>query len=95
MRQWEEVWNKNMEDEFSPSWVSVLDESMMECLNKYCPGFMCVGRKPHPFGNERHTISCALTSILFRALITEGKDQLKEIGQKTYSELGQTVGLIL
>ena len=29
MRQWEEAWNKNMEGEFSPSWVSVLDESMM------------------------------------------------------------------
>ena len=77
MRQWEEAWNKNMEDEFSPSWVSVLDEFMMECINKYCPGFMCSGRKPHPFGNERHTISCALTSILFRAFIVKGKDQLK------------------
>ena len=30
MRQWKEVCNKNMEDEFSPSWVSVLDESMLE-----------------------------------------------------------------
>ena len=44
MIQWKEAWNKNMEDEFSPSWVSALDESMMECINKYCPGFMCVGR---------------------------------------------------
>ena len=51
MIQWEEAWNKNMEDEFSPSWVSVLDESIMEWLNKYCPGFLCVGRKPHPFRN--------------------------------------------
>ena len=34
MRQWEEAWNNNMEDEFSPSWVSVLDDSMMEWLNK-------------------------------------------------------------
>ena len=34
MRQWEEACNKNMEDEFSPSWVSVLEESMMESLNK-------------------------------------------------------------
>ena len=71
-----------MKDEFNLSWVSVLDEYMMECLNKYCPGFMCVGLKPHPFGNERHTISCALTSILFRDLIVEGKDRPKELGQK-------------
>ena len=71
-----------MEEEFSPSWVSVLDEFMMEWLNKYCPGFMCVGRTPHPFGNERHTIRCAITLILFRALIASGKDQPKELGQK-------------
>ena len=51
MRKWEEAWNKNMEEEFIPSWVSVLDESMMECINKYCHGFMCVGRKHQPFGN--------------------------------------------
>ena len=66
-----------MEDEFSPSWLSVLDEYMTECLNKYCPGFMCVGCKHDPFGNERHRISCALTSILFRALIVEGKERMK------------------
>ena len=69
MRQWEEAWNKNMEGEYSPSWVSVLYESMMEWINKYCPDYMCVGRKPHPSGNKRHTISCALTSTLLRALI--------------------------
>ena len=72
-----EAWNKNTEDEFIPSWVSVLDEPMMEWLNKYCPGFMCVGRKPHPFGNECHTISFAFTSILFRDLIVKGKDRPK------------------
>ena len=33
----------------------------MEWLNKYAPGFMCVGYKPHPFDNERHTIFCGLT----------------------------------
>ena len=69
-----------MEDEFSPSWVSVLDDSIMEWLNKYCPDFMCVGRKPHHFSNERHTISCSLTSILFRAFMVEGKDRPIEIG---------------
>ena len=87
MRQWEEAWNKNTEDEFSPSWASVLDDSMFEWLNKYCPGFMSVCRKPHPFGNERHTISCALTSILFRTLIVEGKDQPKELGKKSTASL--------
>ena len=82
MRQSEEAWNKNMEDEFSPPWVSVLDDYMIEWINKYCPGFICVGSKPHPFGNERHKISCALTSILFRTLIVEGKEQPKELEKK-------------
>jgi hypothetical protein len=26
-------------------------------LNKYCPGFMVVPRKPHPYGNEYHSIT--------------------------------------
>ena len=95
MRQWEEVWNKNTEDEFSPSWVSVLDKSMLELLNKYYPGFMCVGRKPHLFVNECHTSSCAITSILFRAFIAKGKEPPKELGQKNYSEFGQTVRMML
>ena len=84
-----------MEEKNFPSWVSDLDKSMMEWLNKYCPDFMCVGRKPHPFGNERHTISCAFTSILFRALIVEGNDRSKEFGPKKYSNFGKIVGLML
>ena len=95
MRQWEKEWNKNMEYKLSPSWLSVLDKSMMKYLNKYCPVFMCIGRKPQTFGNECHKISCALTLIWFRDLIVEGKDWPKELGQKNYSELGQTVGLML
>ena len=35
----------------------------MEWFNKYATGFMCIGSKPHPLGNERHTICCGLTSI--------------------------------
>jgi hypothetical protein len=70
IRQLEEAWNKNMADQFDPSWINCLDESMMEWLNQFtCPGFMCVGRKPHPFGNERHTICCALSTIMWHAEI--------------------------
>ena len=42
MRMMEETWNKNMEEQFDPSWINVLDESMMEWFNQYAPGFMCV-----------------------------------------------------
>ena len=62
-----------MAEEFNPSWINVLDESMMEWFNKYAPQFMCVGSKPHTFGNERHTICCGLTSIFWRSHIEGGK----------------------
>ena len=55
---------------------------MMDWFNKYTPVFMCVGRKPHPFGNERHTICCGLTSILWIAQILEVKDRPGPLFQK-------------
>ena len=41
----------NMDEEFNPSWINVMDKSMTKWFNKYAPGFMWFGRKPHPFGN--------------------------------------------
>ena len=84
MRQLEEAWNQNMAQQFFPSWINVLDESMMEWFKKWSPGFMCVGRKLHPFGNEWHSICCAITSILWRAQIVEGKDRPTELGKKKW-----------
>ena len=57
--------------------------------------YMCVGCKTHPFGNEWHTICFALTSILWRAHIVEGKERPTELGEKKWEELGKTVGLML
>ena len=71
----EELRNKNMEDEFNPGRINVLDKSTMEWYNDYSPSFMCVGRNPHPFDNDSHTIFCGLMSILRRAQIAEGKDR--------------------
>ena len=51
MRQMVEVWNMNISDEFNPYWINLLDESNMDWFNKYSPVFMCIGRKPRPFGN--------------------------------------------
>ena len=73
MRLLEEAWNQNMAQQIFPPWINVLDESMMEWFNKWYPGFMCAAHKPHPFGNERHTICCALISTLWRSQIREGK----------------------
>ena len=51
MRKMEEAWNLNMDEEFITSWINVLGKIMTEWFNKYVTGFMCDGRKPHPFGN--------------------------------------------
>ena len=95
MRQLEEAWNQNMAQQFLPSWINVLDDSIMEWYNKWSPGFICVGRKPYPFVNERHAICCALASILWRAQIMEGKERPTELGKKKWEELGKIVGLML
>ena len=68
---------------------------MMEWFNKYAPGFMCDGHKPHPFGNERYTICCGFTSILCIYQKLEVKDLPKQLGQKEYNELGKMVSLML
>ena len=61
---------------FEPSWVKILDESMKEWISKYnFPAWMCVGRKPHFFGNERHTIDCGLVKIIWFSDIVEGRDR--------------------
>ena len=75
-----------MAEEFNPSWINVMDEIMMEWFNKYATVFICVGRKPHSFSNERRTICCILTSILWRAQIVEFKDNPQQFGQKEYNE---------
>ena len=95
MRQWEEAWNKNMDQQFLPSLINVLDESMMEQFKKWAPRFMCVVRELHLFVNERHNICCALTSILQRAYIVEGKYMPTQLGKKKWEDLEQTIGFML
>ena len=69
---------------------------MMIWLNKFtAPGWMVVPCKPHPFGNEWHTICCALCGILFWMELVEGKDQPSALGDMSYSEHGSTVGLMV
>jgi hypothetical protein len=67
-------WNTNMENKFSPSWISVVDESMSKWLSEYtCPGWMVVPQKPHPFGNEYHTACCGKSGILWALELVEGR----------------------
>lgn len=96
VRQVITAWNKNMSDIFTPSWVSCLDESMSPWNNRWtCPGWMFVPRKPHPFGNEYHSICCAETMIMYGIEIVEGKDAPPQRPRDPNEKLGKTVGLLL
>jgi hypothetical protein len=88
-------------EQYCPGWWNCLDESMSVWQNNFCPGFMCVPRKPHPFGNEYHSIcdgdlngAGGGNPIMWHAEIQEGKDQPAEFGAKKYDEKGKTVGLM-
>ena len=75
VRQMLKSWNDNMIQNFNPSWVSCLDESMSIWFNKFtCPGWIFCPRKPHPFGNEYHSICCGLSGIMYAVELREGKD---------------------
>ena len=89
------AWNKNMMEQFTPSWVSCLDESMSTWTNKYsCPGWMFVPCKPWPFANEYHMVCCSLSGILCQMEIVEGKNAPLQIVPK-FNNQGKTVGLLL
>ena len=89
------AWNENMTEQFTPSWVSCLDESMSTWTNIYnCPGWMFVPCKPWPFGNEYHMVCCSLSGILWQMEIVEGKDATLQIVLK-FNNQGKTVGLLL
>ena len=79
MRQIEDAWNANTTNVFDHSWVIVLDKNMLEWISKYtCTSWICVGHKPHPFGNMRHTIACGLSTIMWFAEILKVRGSPRE-----------------
>ena len=52
---------------------------------------MCVGHNPHPFGNERHTIFCGLSTILWFSEIVEGRYFPCERRRPEFDDIGKTV----
>jgi len=83
VRQLIDEWNLHYEENYSPSWLGCLDESMSTWLNKFCLGFMHVPRKPNPNGNEYHTIADGDQGrpIMWRMKLQEGKDRPKNGNQ--------------
>jgi len=74
-------------NEYAPSWLSCLDESMNSWLDKFCLGFMSVPRKPHPLGNEYHLIADGDDgkAIMWRIKLQEGKDRPKDAGGEDWA----------
>jgi hypothetical protein len=75
-----DCFNQYYSESNHPSWLNCLDESMSSWLNKFCPGFMCVPRKPHPFSNEYHSIADGDDGkpIMWRVKIVEGTGRPKK-----------------
>ena len=78
-------------------YFNTLDESMNICLNKYCPGWMCVPHKPHPFGSEYHTITDGDfgAAFIWCYKLHEGKNHPSQLEKKKLYEKGATVGSML
>ena len=96
IRQILSLWNCNMTEIFSCSFVACLDESMSLWLNGWtCPGWTFVPRKPWSMGNEYHTMCCGVTSIMFAINLVEGSDRPKELPSLDPEKKGPTVSLLL
>jgi len=60
-----------------------------------CPGWMFVPQKPHPMGNEYHSMCCGISGIMYSIELVEGKDRPRQIPPPKYHEFGKTSGLLL
>jgi hypothetical protein len=91
------AFNEHTQSCFIPGWINCLKECMLVWTNMWtCPRWMFVPRKPHPLGNEYHTLCCGLCGIMFAIEFVEGKDWPRQLqpGAK-YLEHGKTTGLLL
>jgi len=98
VREMIQAFNDETKDVFVPGWLVVVDESMVAFLNKYCPGWTVVKRKPHPMGNEYHTTADCVTKVIFHIEICEGKDKPKEGEHSTTkyeAEMGSKIGALV
>ena len=57
VRQMINNFNEHYLENYTPSRLICLDESMNSFLDKFYPRFMSFPRKPHPLGNEYHIIA--------------------------------------
>eukprot|EP00957_Ditylum_brightwellii_P012607 952889-Ditylum_brightwellii.AAC.1 len=60
-----------------------------------CSGWIFCPRKPHPYGNEYHTMCDGQSGIIYAVEIIEGKDRQREIGKQEFNAEGNTASLLL
>ena len=90
--------NRNMKDKFECGTRVCLDESMCTFDNADCPSFVHVERKPHPNGNEYHSMADVLTAIIFALELVVGAAYKAAEGYRRppyEAEFGLTGGLII
>ena len=56
---------------------------------------MFVPRKPHPMGNEYHTLCCGISGVMYAIELVQGKDRPRQLPAPKFSEYGKTPGLLL
>ena len=57
-------------------WISCLDDFMSPCTIQWtCPGWIFSPRKPHPYGNEYHSICDVFSGIMFANLACRSEVQ--------------------
>ena len=76
VRQMINNFNEHYLENYTPSWISCLNELVNSFLDKFCPGFTSVPRKPHTIGNEYHSIvdGDEGNPVMHRIRIEEVKD---------------------
>ena len=76
--------NEHYLENYIPSWISCLGESVKYFLDKFCPGFMSVTRKRHPLGNDYHIITDVDEGnpVMYWIKIQEGKDRPRDANGK-------------
>ena len=93
VREMLEAWNANMTEQFTPSWVSCLDESMSTWTNKYSyPGWMFV---PENRGHLAMSITqCVAHCLAFSGRWNSLRGRIHH-QKSSPNTTGKTVGLLL
>ena len=94
------LYNKCRDENYNAGWLLTADETMFAWRGKVgilninkCPHRSWVPRKPEPLGVEMKTTGCALSGVMLRMEICEGKEPMKT---KEYSaEWGATTACTL